>query len=185
MKVRSSVLTLLLTTLLSLSLIGCGWQLRGVTPLPADIQVMTLQSQASERFNQRLKQQLAFNGVVFPETASATVRLQISPIKVERTTLSVNSLGQAAEYELNAILTARLIHLEKDVDTGWEISGRRIFTNDVNNVVATASEEKTQLQELENDLIRKLMRRLQKARIKTSQPEAQQQAKSEQESTQP
>lgn len=169
MKRRSSVLTLLLTGLLSLSLYGCGWHLRGVTPLPADIQVMTLQSQASERFNQRLKQQLAFNGVIFPETASATVRLQISPIKVERTVLSVNSLGQAAEYELNAILTARLIHLEKGIDSGWEIDGRRIFTNDVNNVVATASEEKTQLQELENDLIRKLMRRLQKARLSVTE----------------
>ena len=165
MKRHGSLLTLLLTSLLSLSLYGCGWHLRGITPLPEDIQVMTLQSQASERFNQRLKQQLAFNGVVFPETASATVRLQVSPIKVERTVLSVNSLGQAAEYELNATLTARLIHLEKDIDTGWEIDGRRIFTNDVNNVVATASEEKTQLQELENDLIRKLMRRLQKARL--------------------
>ena len=169
MKRHGSLLTLLLTSLLSLSLYGCGWHLRGVTPLPADIQVMTLQSQASERFNQRLKQQLAFNGVVFPETASATVRLQVSPIKVERTVLSVNSLGQAAEYELNATLTARLIHLEKDIDTGWEIDGRRIFTNDVNNVVATASEEKTQLQELENDLIRKLMRRLQKARLSTTE----------------
>jgi len=169
MKRHGSLLTLLLTSLLSLSLYGCGWHLRGVTPLPADIQVMTLQSQASERFNQRLKQQLAFNGVVFPETASATVRLQVSPIKVERTVLSVNSLGQAAEYELNATLTARLIHLEKDIDTGWEIDGRRIFTNDVNNVVATASEEKTQLQELENDLIRKLMRRLQKARLSATE----------------
>jgi len=169
MKRHGSLLTLLLTSLLSLSLYGCGWHLRGVTPLPADIQVMTLQSQASERFNQRLKQQLAFNGVVFPETASATVRLQVSPIKVERTVLSVNSLGQAAEYELNATLSARLIHLEKAIDTGWEIDGRRIFTNDVNNVVATASEEKTQLQELENDLIRKLMRRLQKARLSTTE----------------
>jgi len=172
MKRHSSVLTLLLTGLLSLSLYGCGWHLRGVSTLPPEVQVMTLQSQASERFNQRLKQQLAFNGVVFPETASATVRLQVSPIKVERTVLSVNSLGQAAEYELNAILTARLIHLEKDIDTGWEISGRRVFTNDVDNVVATASEEKTQVKELENDLIRKLMRRLQKARFKseTEQP---------------
>jgi LPS-assembly lipoprotein len=169
MKRHGSLLTLLLTSLLSLSLYGCGWHLRGITPLPEDIQVMTLQSQASERFNQRLKQQLAFNGVVFPETASATVRLQVSPIKVERTVLSVNSLGQAAEYELNATLTARLIHLEKDIDTGWEIDGRRIFTNDVNNVVATASEEKTQLQELENDLIRKLMRRLQKARLSATE----------------
>ena len=162
---------LVLTSLLTM-LTACGWHLRGITPLPADIQVMTLQSQASERFNQRLKQQLAFNGVVFPDTASATVRLQISPIKIERTTLSVNSLGQAAEYELNAELNARLIHLEKGIDSSWVISGRRVFTNDVDNVVATNNEEKTQRQELENDLIRKLMRRLQNARFSTDNNQA-------------
>jgi LPS-assembly lipoprotein len=156
----------LLIAIVILTTTACGWHLRGITKLPATVQVMTLESQANTRFTERLKQQLIFNGVVFPSDASANVRLIIAPISIERLTLSVNSLGQAAEYELNAKLTVRLIQLEEATDTEWNLSGRRIFSNDINSVIATQSEEKTQRQELENDLIRKLMNRLKKATLK-------------------
>jgi LPS-assembly lipoprotein len=155
----------LLLALLILTTTACGWHLRGITQLPAGVQVMTLESQANNRFTQRLKQQLSFNGVVFPTDASANVRLKIAPISIKRLTLSVNSLGQAAEYELNAELTVNLIQLEQGTSTQWHISGRRVFSNDINSVIATQSEEKTQRQELENDLIRKLMNRLKKAQL--------------------
>jgi LPS-assembly lipoprotein len=144
---------------------ACGWQLRGMTELPTSVQIMTLESQASTRFTQRLKQQLEFNGVVFPSDASANVRLMIAPIAIKKLTLSVNSLGQAAEYELNAELNARLIQLEEGTEANWVISGRRVFSNDINSVIATQSEEKIQRQELENDLIRQLMNRLEKAKL--------------------
>ncbi len=156
----------LLIALVILSTTACGWHLRGITKLPASVQVMTLESQASNRFTQRLKQQLTFNGVVFPSDASANVRLKIAPISIKRLTLSVNSLGQAAEYELNAELSVQLIQLEEGTSTQWSITGRRVFSNDINSVIATQSEEKTQRQELENDLMRKLMNRLKKAQLK-------------------
>lgn len=144
---------------------ACGWQLRGLVVLPPSVQIMSLESQANNRFNQRLRQQLEFNGVTFPDDASASVRLLIEPLKMERLTLSVNNFGQASEYELNAQLNARLIDLEKETDISWQISGRRIFNNDVNSVIGTESEEKIQRQEIENDLIRKLMIRLQKVQL--------------------
>ncbi len=144
---------------------ACGWQLRGIVVLPSSIQVMTLESQASNRFNQRLRMQLEFNGVTLLDDGSANVRLQIEPIEIERLTLSVNSAGQDAEYELSAQLNARLIALEEEADVSWEISGRRTFNNDVNSVIGTQNEEKIQRQELENDLIRKLMIRLQKVKL--------------------
>jgi LPS-assembly lipoprotein len=151
-------------SLLVVIISACGWQLRGIIVLPPSVQLMTLESQASNRFNQRLRQQLEFNGVTFPTDASASVRLQIEPILIERLTLSVNNVGQAAEFELNATLNAHLIELKEDgKDISWELTGRRIFNNDVNSVIGTESEETIQRQELENDLIRKLMIRLQKA----------------------
>ncbi|MFT4766486.1 MAG: LPS-assembly lipoprotein [Oleispira sp.] len=156
----------LLIALVILTTTACGWHLRGITKLPTSVQIMTLESQASNRFTQRLKQQLTFNGVVFPSDASANVRLMIAPITIKRLTLSVNSLGQAAEFELSAELKVRLIQLEEGTDTEWNISGRRIFSNNINSVIATRSEEKTQRQELENDLIRQLMNRLKKATLK-------------------
>jgi len=109
--------------------------------------------------------QLEFNGVTLLDDGSANVRLQIEPILIERLILSVNSSGQAAEYELNAQLNARLIALEEDADISWELTGRRVFNNDVNSVIGTQAEEKTQRQDLEDDLIRKLMIRLQKAKL--------------------
>lgn len=144
---------------------ACGWQLRGVVVLPDSMQVMALESQANNRFTQRLRQQLEFNGVSFPEDAQANVRLLIQAIEIKRLTLSVNSLGQAAEYELTATLNARLLNLSNDSDIGWQITGRRTFNNDVNSVIGTQSEEVSQRQELENDLIRKLMIRLQKVKF--------------------
>ncbi|MGK0405665.1 MAG: LPS-assembly lipoprotein [Oleispira sp.] len=156
----------LLIALVILTTTACGWHLRGITKLPSSVQIMTLESQANNRFTQRLKQQLTFNGVVFPSDASANVRLMIAPITIKRLTLSVNSLGQAAEYELNAELKVRLIQLEEGTDTEWNLSGRRIFSNDINSVIATRSEEKIQRQELENDLIRQLMNRLNKSTLK-------------------
>jgi LPS-assembly lipoprotein len=155
----------LLIALVILTTTACGWQLRGMTQLPASVRVMTLESQANNRFTQRLKQQLVFNGVVFPTDSSANVRLILAPVSIERLTLSVNSLGQAAEYELNAELKVRLVQLEEGTDTEWSLSGRRVFSNDINSVIATQSEETTQRQELENDLIRKLMNRLEKAQL--------------------
>ena len=145
---------------------ACGWQLRGIVVLPPSVQFMTLESQASQRFTLRLRQQLEYNGVTFPTDASASVRLKIEPILIERLTLSVNNVGQAAEFELNATLNAHLMELgEEGEDISWEITGRRIFNNDVNSVIGTQSEEKVQRQELENDLIRKLMIRLQKVKL--------------------
>lgn len=155
----------LLIALVILTTTACGWQLRGLTQLPASVRVMTLESQANNRFTQRLKQQLVFNGVIFPTDSSANVRLILAPVSIKRLTLSVNSLGQAAEYELNAELKVRLVQLEEGTDTEWSLSGRRVFSNDINSVIATQSEEKTQRQELENDLIRKLMNRLEKAQL--------------------
>ena len=155
----------LLIALVILTTTACGWQLRGMTQLPASVRVMTLESQANNRFTQRLKQQLVFNGVIFPTDSSANVRLILAPISIERLTLSVHSLGQAADYELNAELKVRLVQLEEGTDTEWSISGPRVFSNDINSLIATQSEEKTQRQELENDLIRKLMNRLEKAQL--------------------
>lgn len=156
-------LALISLTLLAVS--ACGWHLRGVAPLPVSVQSMTISSQAGERFTQRLRQQLTFNGVTFPDNASATVRLQVSPVRTERNSLSVNSSGQVAEYELNSKVAVQVTRLSDGVHTGWEISGRRVFTNDVNNVLATQNEEQIQRNELEDSLVRQLVRRLQKIKF--------------------
>lgn len=143
-------------------LTACGWHLRGVTPLPPEYRVMYLQSQASNSFNQQLKLQLEFNDVVLTASAEdAPAILRIEPVDIERRTLSVSSSGQVGEFELNGRLTAHILHIGRDTDVEIELKARRTLTNDVNNVVGTASAETQQRAELERELVNKLLRRLQ------------------------
>lgn len=153
----------LLTLLLTVTLItGCGWHLRGVMPLPEEFKVLALQSQAGNSFDRQLKLQLEFNGVTIASTAGETTAvLKIDPVEIEKRTLSVNSSGQIAEYELNARLCARLQRAATDDEIPLELRSRRMLTNDINNVVGTASAEAQQRAEIEKELVRKLLRKLQ------------------------
>lgn len=162
---------------LTLMISACGWHLRGVTPLPKVLEHISISSRASQSFNERLEQQLSFNGSqVFhgskTSEAAGNIKegdsqpqpksfLSVSRINVERRTLSINSLGQAAEYELDVTLNAQLITPNQDYR--WELNVNRTFTNDSNNVVATETEQQTQILEIEQQLVNQLMRRLQKA----------------------
>lgn len=143
-------------------LTSCGWHLRGVTPLPAAYRVMYLDSQVSDAFNQQLRLQLTFNDVLLTEQREdSPAHLRIEDLEVERRTLAVTSAGQVAEYELNARLNASVFHESNEAPRLIEVKARRSFTNDLNNVVGTAGEERKQRTQLEKELVRKLMQRLQ------------------------
>lgn len=144
-------------------LAGCGWQLRGVTPLPSEYRVLHLQSQAGNSFDQQLRLQLEFNDVLLAdEAADAQAVLTVSALEIERRTLSINSSGQIGEYELNGRLEARLQRNDRDGFVLIELRGRRYLSNDVSNVVGTANSEQQQRADLERDMVRQLLRRLQR-----------------------
>lgn len=141
---------------------ACGWQLRGVTPLPPELQVLHLNSKASQSFNQQLRLQLEFNNVLLVNQADdAPSQLWIDELLVERRALAIASNGRVSEYELNARLSARLLRPDTDQEIALLLPARRTYRNDIDNVVGTANEERVQRQALEQDLIGKLMRRLQ------------------------
>ncbi len=153
-----TVVGFLLITLLS----ACGWHLRGVTPLPAEYQVLYLNSKASNSINQQLTLQLEFNGVLLTERAAdAPASLSVSAAKIERRTLSVSSSGEVAEYELNGQLQATLTRSGEDSSIPLEVSARRILTNDINNATGTATASAQLHKEIERELVRKLLLRLQ------------------------
>ncbi len=154
----------LLSLLLSISILsGCGWHLRGVIPFPTEYKVLYLNSQASNSFNRQLTMQLEFNDVLLTDEASdAQAILSIKGLDIERRTLSLTSSGQVAEFELNGRLTATLKRNDRDSHVVVEVQSRRRVSNDINNVLGTATAEKQQLSELEKSLVNKLMLRLQR-----------------------
>jgi LPS-assembly lipoprotein len=141
-------------------LVGCGWHLRGVTPLPDGYRVLYIQG--GNDIRQSLRQQLEFNGAIITASAAdAPVQLIIEEYDVEKRTLSVNTSGQVAEYELNALLSASVVRQLDDEKQSFEVNARRTLSNDVNNVVATQQEETQTREDLKTDLITRLIRRLQ------------------------
>ncbi|MAD44990.1 MAG: hypothetical protein CMI02_00280 [Oceanospirillaceae bacterium] len=143
-------------------LAACGWHLRGVMPLPDVYKTLYLQSSANHDINRQLELQLEFNGVLLTQTAEdATAVLKVQPVTIERRTLSVASSGQIAEYELNGRLQASIAVSGREGETSIEVKSRRILSNDVNNVVGTNAAEQQQRTEMQRELVRKLLRRLQ------------------------
>lgn len=157
---------LLIVVSLLLVITACGWQLRGVTPLPVELQVLHLNSKASHDFNQQLRLQLEFNNVLLvPHADSAPTHLWIDELAIERRALAIASSGRVSEYELNGRLSARLLRPDTDQEIEIFLPSRRTYRNDIDNVAGTANEERVQRQALEQDLIGKLMRRLQAIRF--------------------
>jgi LPS-assembly lipoprotein len=153
-----------LLLILTLTMIAsCGWHLRGVTPLPEGYRIVHLSGYENTDLHQTLAGQLRFNGAVVTSSAGdAPVLIVLSEYDVEKRTLSVNSLGQVSEYELNGYLTA---DIERQLDGQKHqitVHARRTLQNDVNNVVATQQEEQTLRADLDSDLRTRLLRRLQK-----------------------
>jgi len=152
---RYLIITLTLTLIAS-----CGWQLRGVSELPEGYRIIHV-SGGSERIRDQLVQRLRFNDVVVPERADdAPVQIVINEYMVERRTLSVNSLGQVAEYEFNGLLDVTVRRDEEIYPLTSQ--ARRTLNNDVNNVVATQQEEAQLRDALDAELLTRLMRRLER-----------------------
>ena len=146
---------------LSLSLIAsCGWHLRGVSELPEGFRIIHV-SGGPQTIRDQLIQRLRFNDVVVPESAmDAPAQIEINEYVVERRTLSVNSVGQIAEYEFNGLLDVTVTR-QDDVQN-FVVEARRTLQNDVNNVVATQQEEAQLKDALNSDLLSRLMRRLER-----------------------
>ena len=156
------MLRLFSTTLVVLFLTACGWHLRGVTPLPDAYRVMYIDGQQDTHVYQQLVQQLTFNNVLVTEALEdAPMLMHLETYEIEKRTLAVDANGRVSEYELNGLL---LVTLERQLSgdkIDVEVTSRRALANDINNVVATQTEETALRHQIDADLVNKLLRRLQ------------------------
>ncbi|MDF1762721.1 MAG: hypothetical protein P1U57_04860 [Oleibacter sp.] len=164
----------LLITLLSVIVSACGWRLRGLTPLPESIQRIYLDAGAYSDMAKIIAQQLEFNGAqVVASLEQANIALIVDEYRIERRNATIGSNGRVAEYELNGFLAVFIENQNaedpnSDNDSGLldrqrlEMSTRRVYTNDINNVLATEREEETLRKDIKNDLASRLLRQLQR-----------------------
>lgn len=150
------------TTAVLLLLTACGWHLRGVTPLPAEYKVLYVQGEEESALYHKLVQQLEFNNVLVTESLEdAPMLMTLEEYEVDKRTLAVDSNGRVSEYELNGLLIVILERQLTGEKVELEVTSRRTLANDINNVVATQTEETTLRNQIDSDLVNKLLRRMQ------------------------
>jgi len=157
---------LLISTLLLLA--GCGFHLRGSIDLPADLQRMHVQGTSKySALGVELRRSLRANGVDVVDTANAAqVVLKISAPNYKRRLLSVSGTsGKTAEYELQYSLSVSLQDRQGKVLLAPQaLRQLRDYTYDRDNVLGKGNEEARFRVEMERDLVRQVLRRLQSYR---------------------
>lgn len=152
---------------------ACGWHLRGLTPLPKSLKELHIISVAPKSFNQNLERNLKLSGVkIIAEFDESLNVLQIKGFNIERREHTINASGQIAEYQLYGYLIAELIDQKNQKSREININESRFFTNDLSNQAGTAVDENMQRENMQQQLINKLIIQLEKLNLDTPQQAA-------------
>lgn len=153
--------TLLALTLLMLSLLvsACGFQLRGV----ADLSFKNLYIQGGQlTLSRELERQLKANGVKIVQKAEdAELLLELMSENSQRRIMSLSGGGLVREFELLYFLNFRIREANNPL---WgpvqTIRGRRDVSYNDNVLLGKAEEEARLNQDMRNDAVRELLKRL-------------------------
>lgn len=153
-------------TLLALAVGGCGFQLRGSAELPASLQPLYLAGYQHSEVVRELRRTLKTNGVIVSDTLEgARAGLMILEDNTDRRVLSVDTGGDAQEYELTYLLSFSVVDA-----TGQErlprqrIVVQRDYLYDATGVLGKQVEEEQLRKEMVRDAVHQLLRRLSTAR---------------------
>ena len=153
---------------------GCGFRLRGSIDLPEELTEVALEgARPNGELGIALRNGFArVGGQVVDSAASANSVLVITQDSFSRRVLSVDSTGQANEYELAYTLGFRLDDPDGTNRVAQQsINLRRQYRYDPNLTLAKADQEARLVREMRQDAARQLLRRL-KAGIENPVPAA-------------
>lgn len=142
---------------------GCGFHLRGSIDLPEELtEVALVGTRPNGELGVALRNGFArVGGKVVDSTASARSVLVITRDSTSRRVLSVDSIGQANEYEVAYTLGFRLDDPEgTNRVVQQSINLRRQYRFDPNLTLAKADEEARLVREMRQDAVRQMLRRL-------------------------
>lgn len=160
---------------LALLLGGCGFHLRGDLALPPELQRVALTGTSpNSALGIDIHQALVAAGGegVTGDAAQATARLVIHTEQFDKRVLSVNSLGQASEYELHYRLRYELQSRTGSTLAGVQQLDRlRDYVFDPANVLGKGAEEALLKQEMRRQAVARMLERLRRTCCTTSAAE--------------
>ncbi|MCB5186315.1 LPS assembly lipoprotein LptE [Methylobacillus gramineus] len=163
--------TRLILIALLLALTACGFKMRGI----ADLKFNTLYIQGPTiSISKPFKRQVAVNGVKIVSSADqADLLLEIMSEAQEQRILSLSGRGLVREYELFYTVNFRLRDPSSET---WgdvqSIKGRREITYDDSQLLAKQLEQERLYNDMKDDAVRELLRRLVVQRPDKSKPRA-------------
>ena len=152
----------------TLFLAACGFQLRGVAPLPFNS--VFVQAAPTSQFALQLKRAVqAGSGTRIAERPEqAEVILQIMNELQEKQILSLSGGGRVSEFQLRYRISYRLTDGQnREHIPASEIALKRDYSFNDEQALSKEAEEALLYRDMRNDAVQQMVRRLQAAKIKS------------------
>ncbi len=148
--------------LLSLLLVGCGFQLRREAALPAAAQVLRVEvADTFSPLQRNLERAVQRAGARLAAPGEPAARLKVPTLRFQTVPLSVTQTGRAREYAL--VYTAE-VELLDAAGTALlprqRVELQREYTFDDSQTLGTAGEEEVAQDELEREMVQAILRRI-------------------------
>lgn len=168
--------------LIALTVSGCGFQLRGATPVPAALQPLAVACSdgVPTALCNAVEEQLRLGGVTLADNGNADYKLRLARFEQVQRASAVTLQGSAAEYDLRQrvwidVLADDTIPLVAEA----EIRSSETFRYDEDNVLAKQREKRGVEETLYQRLAQQILYRLSpltEARIQALRQQAEQSA---------
>jgi LPS-assembly lipoprotein len=145
---------------------GCGFKLRGAQTLPIDTLFLALPVNSAIGAEISRVVRSSTNARVVPDRKQAQAIFELIGESREREVLSVNAQGRAREYQLRLNSTFRVVDpngLELIAPT--TLTARRDIAFNESELLAKESEEALLYRDMQSDLVRQMVTRLQGIRL--------------------
>tara|TARA_R110001583_G_scaffold60577_3_gene179839 strand:- start:11887 stop:12381 length:495 start_codon:yes stop_codon:yes gene_type:complete len=149
--------------LLLVAIAGCGFQLRGAVPLPDNLKIMYVQGiNVQQGLGLAIKRGLKQNGIqIVDDYEKDSAILTVLENKFERRVLSVGTNAKVSEYELYSSLTFKVIDGQsKLIVEPFKLEAIRDYQFDQTQVLSSDGEEAILREQLNDQLVQSLLRRL-------------------------
>ncbi|WP_138437202.1 LPS-assembly lipoprotein LptE [Marinobacter shengliensis] len=153
----------LLTMLATATLAGCGFQLRGTSPVPASLQPLAVDCPDSlpGRFCQSVRDQLRLGGIDLQDASSADYVLRLRSYQQDRRASAITAQAAAAEYILRHQVTMELLTADRiPLIAATDLTTSETYRYDETNVLAKQREEEELRQQLGDRLAQQVLFRL-------------------------
>lgn len=151
-----TVLRNLLVLLWALSLVGCGWQLRGHQDayLPAQLAVITEHPFAplTIALNQAMQERRV------ESDSQAELQLHLGAEVLDKRTVAVTRIGSTAQFEMRLSVPFRYWRPDEQRGSGTQtVRTTRVFDFAPSDTVAKREEERNLLQEMRRELALRIL----------------------------